>query len=473
MPRNGSGVYSPPGASFPAVSGTLIEAAEYNDVVNDAATAISASIASDGQSVITANINLSGFKLTGVGAATARTDAATLASIQDGTGTYVATVGGTADAITLTPSPAITAYAAGQRFSFIASGANTGAVTVNASAVGVKSVTKNGSIALVANDIPSGQLIVIEYDGTRFQIQTANIGTAASKNTGTSGNTVPLLDGANTWSAPQTIQSTDAGAAEGPVLTLDRDSASPTGSDLLGVVQYLGNDSGGGDQEYAATLAKIIDPTAASEDGEYIVRTVKAGTIANRLHVGAGAYMSGATGGDQGADSINAKAYYKDGVAVRNWKVIANTGQITSGATKDVAGIGATSEMVDIIFRQISLTGTDSPLIQLGHGGGPTFIATNYDGVTRTRFDSGVNHSTSILLANGAAAANRYHGKLSLTKADGNIWNYIGQIAEEADPNDTFQITGWVDVTAALTAIRLGAGAGSIDDGYMTVRSYE
>lgn len=208
MPRNGSGVYTAPAASFPSVASTLIESAKYNDVVNDIATAVTASIAVDGQSTVTANIPLSGYKLTGVGAATARTDAASLATIQDGTGVYVATVGGTADVITLTPSPAITAYATGQTFTFIASGANTTNVTVNVSALGAKAITKNGTTALIAGDIDSGHLVAIQYDGTRFQIRATAVptfGTAALKNTGTSGNTIPLLDGANTWSAVNTF----------------------------------------------------------------------------------------------------------------------------------------------------------------------------------------------------------------------------------------------------------------------------
>lgn len=114
--------------------------------------------------------DMNSFKITSLAAATARTDAASLASIQDGTGVYVATVGGTADAITLTPSPAIAAYAAGQRFSHIASGANTTAVTIAVSGLAAKAGTKNGTTALVGGDIPSGALVTWLYDGTRFQI---------------------------------------------------------------------------------------------------------------------------------------------------------------------------------------------------------------------------------------------------------------------------------------------------------------
>ena len=172
MSLNGSGVYVVNSAGQPVVANTLITSAAFNAFTGDIATAMSTAIFKDGQQTVTANVPFGGFKLTGVGAATARTDAATIATFQDGTGVYVATVGGTADVITLTPSPAITAYAAGQTFRFIASGANTTVVTVNVSALGAKSITKNGTTALIAGDIPSGTMVEITYDGTRFILGT-------------------------------------------------------------------------------------------------------------------------------------------------------------------------------------------------------------------------------------------------------------------------------------------------------------
>ena len=177
MAFNGSGVYVLPAADTPAVPNTLIESTKYNNVNTDLATALSTCITKDGQTTDTNNIPLNGNKLTGVGAATARTDAATLANVQDGTGVYVATVGGTADVITLAPSPAITAYAAGQTFRFIASGANTTNVTVAVSGLAAKAITKNGSTALVASDIPSGSMVDITYDGTRFILGTLGAAT--------------------------------------------------------------------------------------------------------------------------------------------------------------------------------------------------------------------------------------------------------------------------------------------------------
>jgi len=69
--RNGSGTYNPPGSSFPAVTGTTIDSTKYNNVVNDMAAAVTASIANDGQTPILANLPMSGFKHIGAGQASA------------------------------------------------------------------------------------------------------------------------------------------------------------------------------------------------------------------------------------------------------------------------------------------------------------------------------------------------------------------------------------------------------------------
>lgn len=173
MPFNGSGTYSLP-AGNPVVTGTTISSSTHNTTNSDIASALSTAICKDGQTTPTANLPMGGFKHTGAIAGSAATDYATVAQLTSGTGSYVGTVGGTADVILLTPSPAITAYAAGQRFSFIASGANTTNVTVNISSLGAKAITRNGTTALVANDILASTMLVIEYDGTQFQLLTLN-----------------------------------------------------------------------------------------------------------------------------------------------------------------------------------------------------------------------------------------------------------------------------------------------------------
>jgi hypothetical protein len=160
MPYNGSGTFNVYTPGNPVVTGTTISSTWANNTLSDLATGLSTAITKNGQTTVTANIPFSGYKLTGVGAATLRTDAATLANIQDGTGVYVATVGGTADAITLTPSPAIAAYAVGQRFVFVPGAANTGAATVNVSGLGAGALQKGG-VALGAGAIANGSPVEV------------------------------------------------------------------------------------------------------------------------------------------------------------------------------------------------------------------------------------------------------------------------------------------------------------------------
>jgi len=79
------------------------------------------------------------------------------------------TVAGT-NALTGSATPALGGYATGAQFSFIAQNTNTAAATIDIDTLGVKSITKFGTTALVANDIIAGALMLIEYDGTRFQL---------------------------------------------------------------------------------------------------------------------------------------------------------------------------------------------------------------------------------------------------------------------------------------------------------------
>jgi len=82
------------------------------------------------------------------------------------------TVAGT-NTLTGLATPALGGYATGAQFSFIAQNNNTAAVTIDIDTLGVKSITKFGTTPLAANDIVAGSLVLIEYDGTRFQFLNA------------------------------------------------------------------------------------------------------------------------------------------------------------------------------------------------------------------------------------------------------------------------------------------------------------
>jgi hypothetical protein len=79
------------------------------------------------------------------------------------------TVAGT-NALTGLAVPPLEDYTAGAQYSFIAQNTNTDAVTLDIDSLGVKSVTKFGTTPLIAGDIVAGAVVLVEYDGTRFQL---------------------------------------------------------------------------------------------------------------------------------------------------------------------------------------------------------------------------------------------------------------------------------------------------------------
>lgn len=82
---------------------------------------------------------------------------------------------GIADTYVITPAPVITAYVAGQQFTFKVATTNTAASTLNVNGVGAKSIKKNISAALGAGDLVVGQLVTVIYDGTNFQITSVRV----------------------------------------------------------------------------------------------------------------------------------------------------------------------------------------------------------------------------------------------------------------------------------------------------------
>ena len=203
MSYNGSGTFNINSAGQPVVSGTVISSTAFNALTSDLATGLTTALTKDGQSTPTANITLGGYKITNLAAGTAAADAVRFSQLQGGsTSTYMTAAG--ADTITGTVTPTLTAYATGQQFSFIAAGTNTTAVTLNIDGVGVKSVTRAGTTALAAGDILTGQVAIVEYDGTQFQLLDPNAFTNL-RVSGTLGVTgVTTLTGAATLSAALT-----------------------------------------------------------------------------------------------------------------------------------------------------------------------------------------------------------------------------------------------------------------------------
>ena len=167
MSLNGSGVYSVNSAGQPVVATTLITAAAFNAFTADIATALSSAVFKDGQQTVTANIPMGGFRFTGLGSGNAsRTMSAMTGDVQDNLANWCGTAGGTANALTLTPTPAITAYLAGQSFTFKSgASANTAATTVAINGLSTIAIQLSG-VACSGGEIQASKWYRITLDTT-------------------------------------------------------------------------------------------------------------------------------------------------------------------------------------------------------------------------------------------------------------------------------------------------------------------
>ncbi len=159
--------------------------------------------------------------------------------------------------------------------------------------------------------------------------------------------TSPNIVGATTISGTATgdlltLTSTDATSGAGPDINCYRNSASPAANDFLGQINFTGKNSIGGTIQYSGIAGQILDPTSGSEDSALYSATYVAGAIGVRWYTGAGLYMTGATGGDKGAGTVNATGYYTNGAALPFTKAFESAQQtITSAGPLTLAhGLG-------------------------------------------------------------------------------------------------------------------------------------
>jgi hypothetical protein len=181
-------------------AGTKITAAHHDTNDDDLATGINTCITKDGQNAFTGAADLGSQKITALGDGTAHTDGLNIGQVQDGFGVFQATDSGSANTYAIALSPAVTAYAAGQMFTFKAANANSGASTLNVNGLGTKDLKKNHDVALASGDIEQNALVTAAYDGTQFQVisQLGNAGGTMDDWVISDGSTTQTISDGNT-----------------------------------------------------------------------------------------------------------------------------------------------------------------------------------------------------------------------------------------------------------------------------------
>lgn len=173
-----------------AANSIPITASRFDTEMDGIAAEITNSLALDGQSTMAGILKMGGYKIQNVGNAAALTDGVNAGQISNNSFGYLGTTGGTSAAYTLTPSPAITAYATGQEFSFTTNAANTlsgGETTLAISGLTAKNLRKLDSsgakVAVAAGDLANGISYKVRYDGTHFLLTDRYTPTAVSSAT--------------------------------------------------------------------------------------------------------------------------------------------------------------------------------------------------------------------------------------------------------------------------------------------------
>lgn len=359
MARNGSGTYTLP-AGNPVVTGSTISSTWANNTLGDIGTALTGSIAKDGQTTPTANLPMGGFAHTNVADATVRAQYATAGQAQDSAFTFLTSPAGT-NAITATASLGMSAYVTGQRFFFVAAAANTGAVTLNINAIGVKSVTKNGTTALVAGDIAINAVVQVVYDGTQFQLL-------------------------NPASVAANVSSFSAGSTG---LT---PSTATTG---------------------AVTLAGTL---AVANGG-----TGLATLTANNVMLGNGTSTPSFVAPSTTGNVLTSNGTTWTSAAIPSQLISMTAQATTSGTSKDFTSIPSSVKRITVIFNEVSTNGTSVIQAQLGTSGGVEtsgYLSTRVE-ISSSGTASNITTGHSVV---GGAAANVASGTIVFELLGSNIW---------------------------------------------------
>lgn len=226
------------------------------------------------------------------------------------------------------------------------------------------------------------------------------LGTAAFKNTGTSGDAVPLLDGANTWSGVQiisvaaagtvlSVRSVDDGAGSGPDIAVRRISSTPLANDNLGTFAFQGNDSLGNNTNYAQLGCILVDPTDGAETGSFVFNSRINNVFATRLSVTGAGMVSVGTANFGRGNPVTKTADFTVGLA-ENWLINNKSGSACTVTLPTASSFPGREIMIKNIQAQ-AVNSASSNVVPLAGGAAGTVILTNTAGRWVTLVSDGTN----------------------------------------------------------------------------------
>lgn len=460
MSLNGSGVFSVNSSGQPVQSGTLITAAAFNALTADIATALSTALYKDGQQIATANQPMGGYKHTNIANATARTEYASAGQVQDGGMQFLSSVSGT-NTITASITPTPSAYAAGQRFSFIVGTTNTGAVTLNVSSLGAKSIKKRasgGKVDITAADLVANTDAEVLYDGTDFVLETArtyshgaDIASASTINLDTATGDLVDVTGTTAITAITLAEGEERTVRFTGILTLTHGASLvlPGSANITTAAGDFAIFRG-----YASGVVRCVSYSPLTGAAIASIPKSLVTTAGDTIYAtGASTPARLAIGTARQVLTVNAGA---TAPAWANPITLGTPQASTSGTSIDFTGIPAGVRRITIMFNGVSTNGTSVVIVQLGDAGG--FETTNYLGSNSTaNFSSGFAPDG---ITNASAVR---HGVMTLALEDSSDFTWVfGSMIGRSDSVGSFVSAGMKSLSEVLTQVRITT-AGGVD----------
>lgn len=334
-------------------------------------------------------------------------------SINDpfGINSQLSSVAGT-NSITATATPTLTAYATGAIYSFIAANTNSGAATLSIDGLTATSITKNGSVALSAGDIQAGKMMLVEYDGTTFQLVN-NIVYGGSITNGT----------------------------------------------IVSLTAPLGVANGG---TGAATLAAN---NVLLGNGVAALQTVAPGTSGNVLVSNGTTWVSGVP---FAPNAIGQIPFSTDGATYTATQKIV-VGSVNSGGTSPfptTAGpvlvdytIPSWVKRITVMFSGVSTNGSSLILVRFGTSSGITTSGyTSSFGAIDSAGTTGAGSSTAGFCVAAGGAGSLLRGQYVFTNITGNEW--VGSFSMLYGSANQSYGGGAISLSGVLTTIRLTTANG-------------
>lgn len=189
---------------------------------------------------------------------------------------------------------------------------------------------------------------------------------------------------------------------------------------------------------------------------------------------------STSTGYIQTADTSGSLALQSNGTTQFNVTSTGAYGQLksgtaatASGSSVDFTSIPSWAKRITVMFSGVSFSATPTAytFIQLGTGATPTYTTSGYGSSIATCSASAAstsNQTSGFGVLNSNSSTVLYGGVCVLTNLSGNVWACTGS-ACDASASRVYLAAGTVTLAAALTAVRLNAGADTFDAGTINI----